>query len=92
MKTLFFVYIIQSKKDNSFYIGQTDDLDARMSKHNEGWSKYTASKMPWALVYFETFVSRKDALLRERQIKAKKSKQFIVHLIQHKWAFWCPSG
>jgi hypothetical protein len=46
----FFVYILQSMKDFSFYIGQTGDLDVRMSRHTEGMSKYTSSKRPWRLV------------------------------------------
>jgi hypothetical protein len=35
-KEKFFVYILQSMKDFSFYIGQTNDLDSRMSKHFDG--------------------------------------------------------
>ncbi|MGF2412096.1 MAG: GIY-YIG nuclease family protein, partial [Ferruginibacter sp.] len=68
-KEKFFVYILQSMKDFSFYIGQSNDLDYRISKHNDGMSKYTASKMPWRLVYFEMYESRTDALQREKAIK-----------------------
>ena len=77
----FFVYILQSLKDFSFYVGQCDDLDYRVSKNNEGMSKYTASKMPWRLVYFEVFESRSEALKRERQIKNMKSKIYLQNLI-----------
>ena len=42
----FYVYVLQSLKDFSFYTGQCDDLDKRMSKHFDGFSKYTASKRP----------------------------------------------
>jgi len=79
----FFVYILQSMKDFSFYIGQCDDLDHRMSKHSEGMSKYTASKRPWRLVYFEMYESRTAALKREKQIKNMKSKIYIQHLVQN---------
>ncbi|MES1220040.1 MAG: GIY-YIG nuclease family protein [Bacteroidota bacterium] len=77
----FFVYILQSLRDFSFYIGQCDDLDKRMSKHFEGFSKYTASKRPWRLVYFEMKETRTEALKREREIKSKKSHQYIKSLI-----------
>ena len=60
-------------KDFSFYIGQTDDLDKRMSKHFDGMSKYTASKRPWRLVYFELFNNRSEAITRERQLKSWKN-------------------
>jgi putative endonuclease len=80
----FYVYIIQSKKDFSFYIGQTNDLDARLSKHNDGFSKYSSSKIPWRLVYFEMYKSRNEALIREKEIKAKKSKKYLLFLISNK--------
>jgi putative endonuclease len=77
----FYVYILQSMKDFSFYIGQTKDLQARLKKHNEGLSKYTSSKAPWNLVYFEELDSRIMALKREKEIKAKKSRKYIEYLI-----------
>ncbi|MGN6439401.1 MAG: GIY-YIG nuclease family protein [Agriterribacter sp.] len=67
MNQHFFVYILQSLKDFSFYIGQCEDLDNRMSKHFNGFSKYTASKRPLRLVYFEILPSRFDALKREKR-------------------------
>jgi putative endonuclease len=81
----FFVYIIQSKKDGSYYIGQCDDLDCRLSKHNDGFSKYSSSKRPWKLVYFELYTSRSEAILREKVLKAKKSRKFLEYLICNKF-------
>jgi putative endonuclease len=77
----FFVYILQSKKDFSFYIGQTNDLDVRISKDNDGFSKYTSSKIPWCLVYFEMYHTRTEALKQEKEIKSKKSRKYIEVLI-----------
>ena len=68
-------------KDFSFYVGQSNDLDYRVSKHNDGFSKYTSSKMPWRLVYFEMFETRKEALQREKEIKRMKSNKYILQLI-----------
>lgn len=90
VKEKFFMYILQSMKDFSFYIGQCSDLDKRMSKHFDGMSKYTASKRPLRLVYFEVFDSRSEAIRRERQVKKMKSKKYIAHLISN-W-LTCPSG
>jgi len=77
----FYVYILQSLKDFSFYVGQCDDLDRRMSKHFDGMSKYTSGKRPLRLVYFEVYESRTAALKREKEIKNKKSKKYIEFLI-----------
>jgi putative endonuclease len=79
----FYVYILRSKQDDSFYVGQCDDLDKRMSKHNDGFSKYSASKRPWRLAYFEVYDTRSEALVRERQIKIMKSRKYIQSLIDH---------
>ncbi len=81
MKQRFYVYVLQSLKDFSFYIGQCDDLDSRMSKHFDGYSKYSASKRPLRLKYFEVYASRTEALKREKQIKRMKSKKYIQQLI-----------
>jgi putative endonuclease len=67
----------------SYYVGQCDDLDRRMSKHSDGMSKYTASKKPLRLKYFESFSSRSEALRREKAIKSMKSKIFIETLINN---------
>jgi putative endonuclease len=83
VKEKYYVYILQSLKDFSFYIGQCQDLDCRMSKHFDGMSKYTASKRPWRLVYFEAYQSRREALKREKNIKMMKSKIYIESLIQN---------
>ncbi len=77
----YYVYILQSMKDFSFYVGQCDDLDRRMSKHFDGLSKYTGSKRPWRLVYFEKVKTRSIALKREKEIKLKKSRLYIESLI-----------
>ena len=64
-----FIYILRCA-DNSLYVGETDDLDARLSKHRDGTaSMFTARRLPVTLAYFETHASRATALRRERQLK-----------------------
>ena len=77
----FHVYIIQSKKDESYYVGSTGDLEERVRRHNQGRSKYTRSKCPWELVYYEEYGDRSSAVKREKEIKRKKRKGYIVELI-----------
>jgi putative endonuclease len=79
----FYVYILQSKKDFSYYIGQCDNLDKRMSKHSDGLSKYTSGKRPLRLVYFESYATRSESIKRERQIKCMKSNQYLNRLISN---------
>lgn len=65
----FFTYILQSQKDETFYIGFTSDLEARLSQHNAGKSSYTSAHRPYILVYFEEFATQKEAKARECYIK-----------------------
>jgi len=76
----FFLYIIQSQKDNSYYVGTTRDLSKRLERHNQGRSKYTKNKRPWKLVYSEEHPDRSTAMKREYAIKRRKSKNHIAKL------------
>ena len=78
----YFVYILQSSKDGSYYVGHTQDLAGRLNRHNEGRSCYTRSKLPWKLIYQEDFSSRSEASKREREIKEKKSRAYIEQLVR----------
>ena len=78
----YFVYILRSQKESSYYIGHTRDLDSRLQRHNQGRVKYTKSKRPWDLVYFEEYPDRARAMAREQEIKGRKSKEFIDSLVR----------
>ncbi|WP_243347810.1 GIY-YIG nuclease family protein [Parabacteroides sp. FAFU027] len=69
----YFVYILQSTVDQSYYKGFTEDIAKRLEQHNNGESRYTSRKMPWQLVYLEELPSKREALIREKQIKRYNS-------------------
>ncbi|HLB94174.1 MAG TPA: GIY-YIG nuclease family protein, partial [Candidatus Babeliales bacterium] len=65
----FFVYILKCS-DGSYYTGHTDDLEKRLSEHqNNFYPCYTSKKLPVKLVYSQSFDSRDDAFISERKIK-----------------------
>jgi len=78
----FYVYILQSLKDGSYYVGSTNNLEDRVERHNEGRSLYTKGKRPWKLVYSERYEDRPSAVNRENQIKRRKNKGFIEDLVR----------
>jgi putative endonuclease len=80
----FTVYILESELDQSFYIGYSSNLEQRLQYHNAGRSRYTSKKMPWKLVYSETFESRSDALKREKFLKKQRNRDFYKKLINNK--------
>lgn len=67
-----YVYLIKSRKRNSFYIGCTGNLKKRLEEHNSGKSSYTKDKRPWEARYYEAFFSKEDAFQREKQLKRHK--------------------
>ena len=82
MASNWFVYVIQSTVDGTFYVGHTHDVASRLIHHNDGWTKSTKSGRPWKLVYREVHGSKGEAMIREKQIKSMKSRQFIERLIK----------
>ncbi|MDI6765365.1 MAG: GIY-YIG nuclease family protein [Bacteroidota bacterium] len=81
---MYFVYILQSKKIGQYYVGHTDNLERRMSEHDNGKSPYTKGRGPWTLVNVEEFATRSEAMKREKEIKGQKSREFIERLINKK--------
>ena len=71
----FFVYLLRCS-DGSFYCGWTNDIEKRVRAHNTGKaSRYTKSRRPVKLAYFEKAKSKSGALKREYQIKQLTHKQ-----------------
>ncbi len=66
---MFYVYVLQSMKDNKLYTGYTNDLRRRFSEHNLGQNKSTKPRVPLKLLYYEAYSSQTDAQNRERNIK-----------------------
>jgi predicted GIY-YIG superfamily endonuclease len=66
---VWFVYILRCS-DDSLYIGETDDVAARVSRHNDGrGSSFTATRRPVRLAFAEGHESRRSARAREKQLK-----------------------
>lgn len=76
-----YTYIVKCS-DGSLYTGWTNNLEKRIKNHNEGkGAKYTKSRRPVSLVYYEVFETRNEAMSREFAIKQLTSRQKL-QLIQ----------
>lgn len=82
MKKMFFTYILQSEVDGSFYIGQTNDVEKRLSRHNAGYNRSTKGKRPWKLVYYKSPVNRSEAMKLEKYLKSLKKREKILQWIE----------
>ena len=64
-----FVYILECA-DGTLYTGWTTDVEARLATHNSGkGAKYTRSRLPVRLAYYEELPDKSAALKRESAIK-----------------------
>jgi len=66
---MYYVYILKSLKDNNLYTGYTNNLELRIKEHQSGKASSTASRKPFKLIYYEVYLSKKDALAREKYLK-----------------------
>jgi len=72
-----YVYILQSEQDGEyFYTGITDDLDARLSKHNSGAVTHTSKHRPWHIKCFIAFADEKRAAAFEKYLKSGSGRAF----------------
>ena len=72
-----YTYIVKCS-DGSFYTGWTNNLEKRIASHNTGkGAKYTKSRCPVELVYFEEFETKTEAMRREYEIKQLKREKKI---------------
>ncbi|MBU4421633.1 GIY-YIG nuclease family protein [Candidatus Parcubacteria bacterium] len=78
---MYYCYILQSQKNNHYYIGSTSDIVNRLDSHNKGCVRSTKRDIPWDLVYKKNFESRGEAMKKEKQIKSWKSRKAIERLI-----------
>jgi putative endonuclease len=74
---MYYVYVMQSKKDKQLYTGFTRDLQNRLQEHNEGRVSSTKERVPFELIYYEAFLDEQDALAREKYLKSGMGRRFL---------------
>ena len=78
-----YVYMLRCR-DGSLYTGWTNDLEKRLKAHNSGSaSKYTRTRLPAELVYFEEWENKEAAMSREWHIK-RLSREEKLKLIENR--------
>ncbi len=71
--------------DGSLYCGWTNHLEERVAAHNEGkGAKYTKSRRPVVLVYYEAFATKQEAMQREWVIKQMTRPQKLALIARKK--------
>lgn len=82
---MYYVYLIKSQRNKNWkYIGSTNDLKRRFNEHQNGEVFTTKNYCPFELIYYEAFLSEKDARNREKQLKYfGNAYKFLIKRIKH---------
>lgn len=76
-----YTYLVECA-DGSYYAGWTMDLDARVQAHNNGrGARYTRSRLPVRLVYWETQPTRSAAQQREAALRRLSHDQKMALVV-----------
>ncbi|MCX7881014.1 MAG: GIY-YIG nuclease family protein [Patescibacteria group bacterium] len=81
---MFFVYVLYNKRHKKIYIGQTKNLEERLNFHKERIFKNSFTSRfdgEWNIIYKEIYKTRKEALIREKQLKSYRGRQFLKKFI-----------
>jgi putative endonuclease len=76
------VYILKSLRYGRYYVGYSEDLNARLISHNVGRVRSTKAYKPWIVVYSEVCPDKQFARKRELEIKSYKSGEAFKRLIK----------
>jgi predicted GIY-YIG superfamily endonuclease len=80
----FYMYMLECS-DHSIYTGHSDNLEARLSAHNDGrFRGYTYDRCPVRLLFHEPFATREEAFAAERQVKGW-SREKKLALARRDW-------
>jgi putative endonuclease len=71
-----YVYILESIEFEHFYVGITDDLRARLAKHNAGEVLHTSKYKPWQVKTYVAFADEKQAFNFEKYLKSASGRAF----------------
>ena len=78
----YYIYLLQSQKDNKWYTGCTDDLQKRFKQHNNNGVFSTKNRGPFKLIYYEACLNKKDAFTREKYLKTGMGKRYLKNRLK----------
>ena len=76
------VYILYSDHFDRYYVGQTNNIENRIKRHNSGYVRSTKPYRPWKLVFQTNLKDRGAAMQLETKLKSYKSRDKIEETIE----------
>ena len=79
---MWYVYVLQNKKNDKWYIGSTYNLRKRILTHNAVNVRSTKSGMPWKIIYCEISLHKQDARMREKYLKSGMGRRYLKNRLK----------
>jgi putative endonuclease len=80
---MYYVYLIQSLKNEYIYVGFTRDLKKRLDKHNKGLTESIKTWRPIKIIYYKAYIKKDDAIEREKYLKSGWGRNFVRRNLKH---------
>jgi putative endonuclease len=77
---MYFLYILYSQSRDKYYVGSTKDLLERLRRHRSNHKGFTGTASDWELAYSAQYSSKREVLVREKEVKSWKSRKRIIAL------------
>jgi putative endonuclease len=88
---MYYVYVLQSHRDNFLYIGFTDNIKLRIIRHDKGFVSATRFRRPLKLIFYEAYLTKSDAIRREHYFKTTKGKATLRIMLKDYFSeYICP--
>jgi len=78
----YYTYVLKSLDHDRYYKGHCGDLDKRLQQHNKGQVKSTKPYAPWKVIYHEEFLTREEAIARERYFKTAAGRRYLKSVLK----------
>jgi putative endonuclease len=79
---MYYSSVLQSEKDNDFYIGFTKNLKLRFEQHNKGLVESTKDRKPMNVICYEACLDQNDAIRPEKYLKTYKGRRFLARRLK----------
>ena len=81
---IYYEYVLYSKTYDRLYIGQTNNIEDRIKRHNSGYEPATKVYRPWVILISFKYESREDAVKMEKYWKQSNNRRKLRQLIKDK--------
>ncbi|PIS04940.1 MAG: excinuclease ABC subunit C [Candidatus Buchananbacteria bacterium CG10_big_fil_rev_8_21_14_0_10_42_9] len=79
---MYYTYVLQSKGDQAWYTGATNNLKKRFKEHNGNQVASTKGRRLFMLIYYESCLDCGDAFAREKYLKTGMGKRYLKNRLK----------